>query len=429
MSRDPPASRHIVVIGAGIVGASCVLELLRDGHRVTLLDPGAPGGRQASSYGNGAWISPASCVPIAMPGLWRKIPGYLLDRTGPFTIRPAAIPALLPWLLRFVWSGASRSRVERTARTLAALLADAPRRHAELAHEAGVPDLIRQSGLLYVYPGRAAFEAEALAWELRRQNGIVWEELDASALAEREPDLAAHYGFGVLVPAGAHCRDTGAYVAALVRHAVSLGATIEPRAATGFSVEGERLRAVRTDGGEIACDGAVIAAGIGAKRLAREAGDAVSLVSERGYHVTLPGQGAGPRTPLMPSDGKMANTPTLAGLRAAGQVELAGVDAVPDWRRADILLAHLLTTFPALASAVLPREIDRWMGHRPSTPDGVPVIGPSRATSDILHAFGHGHIGFATGPITGRAVADLLAKRPSGLPLDALSPRRFLWGM
>jgi D-amino-acid dehydrogenase len=417
-------SRHVAVIGAGIVGAACAVALLREGFRVTIIEPDEPGGPQAASYGNGAWISPASIIPMSVPGLWRKVPGYIADARGPFTIRPTAIAGLLPWLLRFLWAGATQARVEATARQLRALLADAPAGHAALAAEAGVAELIRQSGLLYVYPDRAAFEAERFAWQLRAANGVGWTELHEPALRSREPGLSARYTFGVLVEAGAHCLDTAGYVAALVRHAQGRGADLARARATGFRIEAGRLRAVLVEGREIACDRAVIAAGIASRRLAAACGDRTSLVSERGYHVVIRGAEAGPRMPLMPSDGKMANTPTLAGLRAAGQVELARPGAPPNWHRADILLRHLRRTFPGLADPPA-GSVTQWMGHRPSTPDGLPVIGRAAASPDVIYAFGHGHVGFAAAPATGRAVADLVADRASGLPLAGYAPSRF----
>ena len=418
-------SLHVVVVGAGIVGAATAVELCRDGHRVTIIEPGEPGGSQAASFGNGAWISPASVVPMSMPGLWRKVPSFLADPASPFTIRPAALPRLLPWLLAFLRAGATVARVEATARALRALLADAPERHARLAAEAGVPDLIRRTGLLYPFPDRAAYETEALAWRLRRDTGVRWTELDGDAVQRLEPSLDGRYRFAAFVEAGAHCVDPGSYVAALVRYAEANGATHRRASATGFDIRAGRLAAVRTDCGDIPCDRAVVAAGIRSKGLARAAGDHVLLESERGYHVVVSDPEVAPAIPVMPSDGKMANTRVRAGLRASGQVELASDDAPPDWRRADILLGHLYRTYPGLPRDLPESRITRWMGHRPSTPDGLPVIGPASGSGDIVHAFGHGHVGLAAGAITGQLVADIVGGRAPVVPIEPYAPARF----
>jgi D-amino-acid dehydrogenase len=418
-------SLHIVVIGAGIVGAASAIELVRQGHRVTIVEPGEPGREQAASYGNGAWISPASVVPMSMPGLWKKVPGYLLDPLGPLTIRASEFPRLLPWLMRFLHAGATVPRVEATARALSVLLHDSPTRHAKLAEVAGVQDLIKQSGLLYVYPDRSAFEAEALAWKLRRVNGVQWLELNAEQLRATEPSLDSRYKFGALVEAGAHCVDPGKYVAALVQYAQSQGAAIIKARAVGFNIQADRLRAVRTEDGEITCDRAVVAAGIQSKALALQAGDQVSLESERGYHVVIADPEAAPRIPVMPSDGKMANTLTLKGLRASGQVELASVSAPPNWRRAAVLLNHALRTYPQLPRQIPEERISRWMGHRPSTPDGLPVIGPAHSSPDVIYAFGHGHVGLASGPATASIVADIIAGRSSPAPISVYAASRF----
>lgn len=417
---------HTVVIGAGIVGACTALALQRTGHRVTILDPGPPGGEQAASYGNGCWLSPMSVVPPAMPGLWRKVPGFVADPLGPLAIRWRYLPRVLPWLARYLLSGWTEARVQRTAHALRAMLRDAPALHAELAAEAGVPELIQRRGLMYVYPSRAEFEAEAMAWRLRANTGIRWIELSADEMRQRELQLDRRYGFGVLVEEGGHCLDPGAYVAALVAQARAQGAALRQDAATGFRIEGGRLRAVRTGAGEIAADRAVIAAGAHSRALAAAAGDPVPLETERGYHAMIEGETAiGPRTPLMPSDGKMSITLTRRGLRCAGQVEIAGLEAAPNWKRAEILRDHLLRSFPDLPRDLPAERVKLWMGHRPSMPDGLPCLGPARATADVVHAFGHGHVGLVAGPRTGRLVAQLLGGEAPEIDLAPYDPRRF----
>jgi D-amino-acid dehydrogenase len=332
----------------------------------------------------------------------------------------------LPWLVRFLLAGSTVPRIEATARALSTLLRDAPERHAALAARIGQPDIIRRNGLLYAYYDRTGFEAEALSWHLRRQNGVTWTELDAAAMRAKEPQLDPRYRFGILVEAGAHCVDPGAFVAGLVEASIATGAALRRTAATGFDVVGKQLKGVTTKEGTIACDAAVIASGIRSKALARTAGDSIPLESERGYHAVVTNTDIALSTPIMPADGRMANTSTTAGLRLSGQVELADVDAEPNWDRVEALLRHASRTYPALGR----REdlaIEKWLGHRPSTPDGKPVIGRASGISNVVHAFGHGHIGLASGPITGRIVADITSAQTPSVDIEPFSPSRFRW--
>ena len=257
--------------------------------------------------------------------------------------------------------------------------------------------------------------------------GLRWRELDTDALAAREPDLDRRYTFGILAEDGAHCIDPAAYIAAIVATARAHGAKVVRATASEIVRDGERIVGVRTDAGLIACDRVVVAAGAWSKRLALSVGDRIPLESERGYHGVIALDAGGPRHPVMPSDGKMANTPTSAGLRLSGQVELASLDAPPNWSRVDILTAHARSAYPGLAG--MPEmPIDRWMGHRPSTPDGLPVIGRASRSPHVFYAFGHGHVGFAAGPATGRIVAAHVAGLPGAPDIEAFSPRRFRLG-
>ncbi len=416
---------HVVVIGAGIVGAATAIELLRDGHRVTILEPGEPGGEQAASYGNGTLLNPSSVIPMSSPGIWRKVPGWLADPLGPLAIRWRYLPRLLPWLTRFLRAGATEARVAATARALRPLLLDAPELHRRLAAEAGVGELITRQGVLFVFPSRADFEAEELAWRLRRENGVRWLELSADELRQREPTLSRRYTFALLVEENGQCRDPGAYVAALVRHAVAQGAELRRDRAVGFRIEGRRLHAVRTAAGEIAADRAVIAAGAWSRHLAREAGDRVPLETERGYHAVIAHTGVAPRYPVMPSDGKMACVMTPQGLRLAGQVELAGLDAAPNWKRAGVMRDFARLVFPDLPADLPDEKVKVWMGHRPSTPDGLPCIGPASGCPDVVNAFGHGHVGLTAGAATARLVADMISARHPSIEVAPYSARRF----
>jgi len=418
-------SRDVVIIGAGLIGAISAVNALRDGHRVTLLEPETPGGEQASSYGNAGWLSSHSVIPPAEPGTWKRVPGFLLDPLGPLAIRWSYLPHVLPWLAKYVAAGATIERIAVIARALRTLLVDAPKLHFELAEQAGAAHLIERNGLLHIYPSRAEFDAQAPAWGVRRGVGVQWREIAEEELRHREPALNERYRFGVLVAEAGHCRDPAAYVAALVSHAQALGATHVRGRARGFRVESGRLRAVLTDAADLPCDSAVIAAGARSKPLAAAAGDRVSLESERGYHVMITHPEGTLRTPVMASDTKSIATRMEGGLRVAGQVEIASFDAAPNWRRAEILRDHALSMFPALPRNLPASRFRYWLGRRPSTPDGLPCIGRASASRDIIHAYGHGHVGLVGSARTGRLVAQLLSDRPPETPLEPFDPRRF----
>ena len=415
---------RVTVIGGGIVGALCALHLLRDGHDVTIVEPETAGGEHASSYGNSGWLSTHSVIPPAEPGVWKKLPQYVMDPLGPVSVRWDYLPHALPWLVRYLASAATWERVAVTARVLRALLVDSPRLHAEIAQAAGMPALIAQTGVLHAYRSKDDFARDAKAWQLRRDVGVRYREIAADELHSREPALHG-YRFAVHVDEAGHCRDPGAYTRGIFAHVLARGAHHAKTRATGWRIEGERLRAVRTDAGEIASDAAVIAAGARSRPLAESAGDRVPLETERGYHVSVASPEAGPNTPVMAMDRKVIATSMLGGLRIGGQVEIAAHDALPNWRRADVLREHALAMFPALPRDLPPERIRVWLGRRPSTPDGLPCIGRASGSGDIVYAFGHGHVGLSASARTGRVVAQLLSRSEPEIPLAPFDARRF----
>ncbi len=305
------------------------------------------------------------------------------------------------------------------------LLKEAPLLHKQLADEAGVGELIERRGVMHVFPSRAPFDRD-LGWRIRKRVGIEWLELDENEMRQREPDLDPRYKFGVVVEEAGRCRDPGSYVAALAAHAIANGAVRVAAKATGLRLAGDKLVAVVTEAGEIPCDAAVVAAGARSRQLTASIGDPLPLETERGYHVMIEKAESGPRNSMMASDAKMVVNWTDRGLRAAGTVEIAGLDAAPNWKRADILRDNLLSMFPKLPKNIPASRIKTWFGHRPSMPDGRPCIGYARATRDVVYAFGHGHVGLVGSARTGRLVAQLLSGKPPEIPLQPFAPSRFL---
>lgn len=414
-------SRHVAVIGCGAVGAASAIELLRRGHAVTVIDPAEPGGEQAASFGNAGFLSVQSVLPPSEPGVWKQVPRYVVDPLGPLAIRIGYMPRVTPWLLRYLVSGWTREQVRRTAVALNEMLKGAPALHTALAEEAGCADLIERKGVLHAYLDRAAYEREAFGWSVRRDLGVRFEEIGGEALRARFPELPQRYGFAVLINDAGRCLDPGAYVAALAGLAQRMGVDFVRRAATGVTLSGDKVVAVRTDGGDIACDAVVVAAGIRSRAVAASVGDRLPLESERGYHVSVPAPDRDFGAAYMANDAKMVVNGMRGFIRAAGQVEFAGVDAAPNWKRAEILKTRLAALYPDLDMS----EARVWLGHRPSMPDGLPCIGRSWSSAAVVHAFGHGHVGLVGSARTGRIVAQMLSGETPEIDVAPFSPSRF----
>jgi D-amino-acid dehydrogenase len=229
----------------------------------------------------------------------------------------------------------------------------------------------------------------------------------------------------VLVRENGHTSNPLGLVERLLAQFLRSGGELVHARAHGFRLHGRRLAAIQTDTGDLSADAAVVCAGAFSKPLAAALGDKVPLETERGYHLMISDPESMPRIPTADADGKFVATPMDTGLRFAGTVELAGLAAPPDWRRARILLAQGRKMLPGLAASHPEERISVWMGHRPSLPDSLPVLGPSRASPDVFYAFGHGHVGMTAAPMTGKLVADLVAGRPPSIDITPFAAGRF----
>ena len=425
-ARPAANGNSIAVIGAGIIGACVAAYLQRDGRQVTLIDHAAPG--SGASFGNGGMLSGSSIIPVAMPGVAAKVPGWLIDSAGPLTIRWSYLPALAPWLWRFL-AAATTEKVEAQAAALRALLAPSLGNYAPIVREAGAAHLIHQHGTLYLYDSAHSFHHDQRNTDIRQRHGVVIENVIGADLRALEPDLAPRFTHARLVRANGHVSDPRALVEALVAHAVARGAVLVRERVTGFGHNGAGINTVITEAGRHAVAHVVLACGAWSGPLAAQLGDRVPLDTERGYHVIIKDPEKGPRTPTLHVDGSFGATPMNMGLRIIGTVELAGLDAPPNWKRADVLLRKAQALYPGLAAGLAPdsqdQRLTRWLGFRPSMPDSLPVIGASSRFANAWHAFGHGHVGMCAGSTTGRVIADLIAGRTPCVPVGPFSPQRF----
>jgi D-amino-acid dehydrogenase len=405
-----------------MVGVSAACWLQRDGHSVFLIDSGEPG--HGASFGNAGCFNGSSVTPVAMPGVMWNVPRWLSDPLAPLALRWSYLPTIAPWLLRFVRAG-TPEKARAAARALRPLVGPTLEALKPLVAAAGAEHLVHRLGHLYVYRSAESLGKDRLAWELRRENGVEIDAFDADELRQLEPTLSRDYVRGLLVRENGHTSNPLELVERLVEHFLRSGGELVRARAHGFRLQDTRLAAIETDIGELPADAAIISAGAYSKPLAATVGDKVPLETERGYHLMIRDPEAMPGIPTADADGKFVATPMDTGLHFAGTVELAGLEAPPDWRRAHILLEQGRKMLPGLAASYPEERISIWMGHRPSLPDSLPVIGPSSASPNVIHAFGHGHVGMTSAPMTGRIVADLVTGRPPSIDIGPFSPGRF----
>ncbi|MGM0560275.1 MAG: NAD(P)/FAD-dependent oxidoreductase [Pseudomonadota bacterium] len=392
---------HAIVIGAGIVGVCSALQLQRKGFRVTLMERDEPGA--GASYGNASVLASESVTPISMPGIVRKVPGMLLDPMGPLRIRWSYLPRLAPWLWRFVLAG-RKAEAERITADLAKLLDGCIEDFRPLLKAANAENLLVERGWIGAFLSHATLEKSGYATELQERHGVSIKKMTTNELRELEPALSKDIAGGYYYPGVAHVVDSHKLTVRLADSFLSNGGTLLKETAKDLSKDHKgHVCAVRTESAEHSCDKLVIAAGAWSRSLARKAGVVVSLDTERGYHFNINQPSIGLSRPVYVPETGLACTPLDDSIRLAGTVEFGGLEAPPDWKRAEVLASRGRELFPELDT----QHGTSWMGFRPSMPDSLPVIGPATPSSNVYLAFGHGHLGLTLAARTGRMISEM----------------------
>ncbi|MBB6428157.1 FAD-binding oxidoreductase [Sphingopyxis sp. JAI128] len=403
---------EIVVIGGGVVGLAAALTLQQRGRRVLLIDRDTPGA--GCSWGNAAVIASSFVLPLSDVGHILAAPRMLLDPLGPLAIRGRDLMTTAPWLGRFALN-ALPSRQRRTIDALKLLNARAVTSWRSLLAGIGQSHAMAERGMLEVVRGGAVDHEASLRRLAARlgAEGIAVTWLDAKAVAELEPVLAGRVGAGILHRDVAHVSDPAIVSASLLNGFLSLGGKF-------LRAEIERLVPMESrvrlcfSGDEIVADRLIVAAGYRSRDMLTPLGCKVPIGVERGYHQMVEKTGPLIDRPISFHREAFLATPIGNQLRLAGTVELAAIDAPPAWKRAEQLVGLASRYLPGLAAV----PGSRWMGARPSFPDGLPAIGSLEGIPQISYAFGHQHLGLTQAAVTADALCCLLAGR--GAPFDLM---------
>lgn len=412
------ARPDVIVIGAGVVGLSAAIAAQSRGLSVVVVDREGPAA--GASAGNAGAFAFTDILPLASPGILKKAPKWLLDPLGPLSVPPAYALQIAPWMFRF-WRACQPSRVAHSTAAQTSLM-DLSK--AELERFLAATDtlsMLRKEGNLQVYESEAEFRASLPGWEVRRNHGIEFQHLKADEMAAIQPGLAARFILGTFTPGWYSIADPKLYTLALAAHFRSRGGIVETAEVSALRPVDGGVEVVTTDGKLRQAGKVVLAAGAFSHRIAKTLGEHIPLETERGYNTTLPADAFDLRTQITFGGHGFVVSKLSTGIRVGGAVELGGLALPPNFRRSEAMLQKART----FLSGLKPEGGMQWMGFRPSLPDSLPAIGRAKVTSDVIYAFGHGHLGLTQSAGTARLVADLLTERTSAIDLTPFSPQRF----
>ncbi len=402
----------VIVVGAGVVGLSAALEAQARGLRVRVIDREGPAA--GASAGNAGAFAFTDILPLASPRIIRQAPKWLLDPLGPLSVPPGYALRIAPWMLRF-WRASWPGQVRASTVAQTAMMDLAKSTLDPFLERAGLAHMLRREGNLQVYEGAREFNASLPGWDVRAAHGIEFTHLKGDEIAERQPGLAPRFTHSTFTPGWFSIDDPKDYTLALADRVRENGGEILTSEATALTPDG-----VETSQGPMQ-GRVVLAAGAHSHRLARTANVRIPLETERGYNTTLPHDAFDLRCQITFGGHGFVVTSLGSGIRVGGAVELGGLDAAPNYARAEGMLRKAAQFLPGLKTT----GGVQWMGFRPSLPDSLPAIGPLPGHGNVICAFGHGHLGLTQSTGTAAIVADLLTGQTPGIDLAPFSPARF----
>jgi len=417
-STPHEGQQQTAIVGCGIIGICCGIYLQRDGYQVTIFDPNGPG--EGCSSGNAGQFVTGYCVPVGLPGTIKQVPSMLMDPLSPLTIRWRYLPRLMPWLMQFM-AASTVSRVESISDALYELNKNSLIDFQPLLKHAGAEHLVVMNGRMDLYRSKKKFVQAQQKFDLLIRHGVQVEILDNQRIRQLEPALGDRYDYGAFYPETAHTTDPFLLCQLLAEDFLRNGGRILRNKVTDVEINPSGTATVQTDGGDYRVSHVVVAAGAYSRSLAVKLGSRLPLDAERGYHVMLPHAKVELSRTVIDGEMYFALTPMQGGLRLAGTVELASVEAPPNFTRADNLLDAARATFPDLND----EGSTKWMGCRPSLPDSLPVIGRSPVHRSVYFAFGHGHLGLTGAATTGKLISDLIGGRPTHIDVTPFRAERF----
>ena len=406
----------IGIIGAGIQGISNALFLQKKGFNVTIFDRDEPGS-PAASYGNAGHFSPYASVPINRPDVLTDVPAMLLSSTGPLALKWNYVPKMIPWFLQFI-KNCTTKKMMHTAKNMHQILDLALPAYDELFDEIDIGSLVEKKGILYIWNDQS-LKSRELEIKVRNELGVDQQVVTPKEIHDLEPNIKPIYHGGVYYQHGRHARNPKKILLKLYDLFLKKGGKFLKMNIKDINFNDEKP-VIKAETQSFLFDKIVIACGSFSKKLTDNLDEKIPLDTERGYHVHFKDCDHLLSRPVIFQNRGFGITPMEQGLRVVGTVEFGGLDNPLTKSRVKNLINNA-----KYMMGDLPEHEDEWLGFRPTLPDYLPVIGPSKKHKNVFYCFGHHHLGWTLGPISGKIISSMIAEENTNLDLKPYSSLRF----
>ena len=408
-------NQKIGIIGAGIQGVCNALFLQKKGFNVTLFDREEPG--SAASYGNAGHFSPYASVPLNRPDVIADVPSMLISSRGPLALKWNYVPKMIPWFARFILN-CREEKMMHTAKNMHQILDLSLPAFDELFEDIDLEGLVENNGILYVWNDQN-MKSRELEISIRDQLGVKQQLVNKKEIHDLEPNLKPFYHGGVFYDYARHARNPRKILIKLFENFVNKGGKFLKLNIQDIDFDQENP-VLRTETQRFIFDKLVIACGAFSKRLTDKLHENIPLDTERGYHVHFKDYDHLISRPIVYANRGFGMTPMEQGLRVVGTVEFGGLENSPSKSRIKNLILNAKDMLDGL-----PEHKDEWLGFRPTLPDFLPVLGPSKNYKNVFYSFGHHHLGWTLGAISGKIISKMISGENTNLDLQPYSSIRF----
>ncbi len=408
-------NQKIGIIGAGIQGVCNALFLQKKGFNVTLFDREEPG--SAASYGNAGHFSPYASVPLNRPDVIADVPSMLISSRGPLALKWNYVPKMIPWFARFILN-CREEKMMHTAKNMHQILDLSLPAFDELFDDINLEGLVENNGILYVWNNQN-MKSRELEIRIRDQLGVKQQLVNKKEIHDLEPNLKPFYHGGVFYDYARHARNPRKILIKLFENFVNKGGKFLKLNIQDIDFDEEKP-VLRTETQRFIFDKLVIACGAFSKRLTDKLHENIPLDTERGYHVHFKDYDHLISRPIVYANRGFGMTPMEQGLRVVGTVEFGGLENSPSKSRIKNLILNAKDMLDGL-----PEHKDEWLGFRPTLPDFLPVLGPSKNYKNVFYSFGHHHLGWTLGAISGKIISKMISGENTNLDLQPYSSIRF----